>query len=259
MQSNFDSSSLSQMRGKDVFDSQREKIGTVDEIYVDDATQQPEWIGVSTGGMMGSKHHLVPVQGAGTEKDGLMVNFTKAQVQKTPNITGEEITQKQEAELYKAYGLNYSERPSPSGLGEGRPKQGGADAPARTAQDTMTRSEEELRIGKRETDTGRVRLRKSVETQPVTEDVELRRERATIERTPIDKPVAGDIAMGDEELEVELHEEEPLVEKRAVAKEEVRLGKETETQNARVQEQVRKERIEEQRDTQHDPDYHNKQ
>jgi uncharacterized protein (TIGR02271 family) len=258
-QRNLDFNSLRQMRGQPVFDSQHEKIGKVDEIYLDDATQQPEWIGIGSGGFFGSKHHLVPVQAATLEKDGIMVRFSKDQVKKTPDISGDEITQEQERKLYSAYGLQYTEAPSPSGLGEGSGKQqplrGGAEAPAR-GRESMTRSEEEMRVGTREKDIGKVRLRKFVETEPVTEDVQLRRERATIERTPIDKPVGGDISMGEEELEVELHEDEPVVEKRAVAKEEVRLGKEEDVETARVQEQLRRERIEEQRDPEHDPDYH---
>jgi uncharacterized protein (TIGR02271 family) len=243
---------LMQMRGKPVYDSQHEKIGSVSEIFLDDATQQPEWVGIGAGGFFGSKQHLVPVKGAILEGDGLMVPYSRDQVKETPDISGDEVTQEQERELYSSYGLQYSERPSPSGLSEGgkkgQPLRGGAEAPPRgRTEDSMTRSEEEIRVGKRERDIGQVRLRKYVETEPVTEEVQLRRERATIERQPINKPV-GDVSMGEEEIGVDLHEEEPVVDKRAVAKEEVRLGKETETRDEQVQEQLRRERIEEERD-----------
>jgi uncharacterized protein (TIGR02271 family) len=252
-QKNLNFDNLRQMRGQPVFDSQHEKIGKVEEIYLDDATQQPEWIGIGTGGVFGAKHHLVPVQGAMFEQDGIMVRYSKDQVKKTPDISGDEITRDQERKLYSAYGLQYTERPSPSGLAEGRgqqqPLRGGAEAPSR-GRESMTRSEEEMRVGTREQDIGRVRLRKYVETEPVSEDVQLRRERATIERTPVDRPVGREIEMDEEELEVELQEEEPVVEKRTVAKEEVRLGKETDTETARVEEQLRRERIEEERDDQ---------
>jgi uncharacterized protein (TIGR02271 family) len=263
MKQNINFDNLMQMRGKPVFDSQHEKIGSVSEIFLDDATQQPEWVGIGTGGLFGSKSHLVPVQGATIEGDGLMVPYSKDQVKKTPDISGDEVTQEQERQLYSSYGLEYSERPSPSGLSEGRqagnPLRGGAEAPPKgRTSDSMTRSEEELRVGKREKDIGNVRLRKFVETEPVTEDVQLRRERATIEREPINEPVSGDVGMGEEEIGVELHEEEPVVEKRAVAKEQVRLGKETETHDAQVQEELRRERIEEERGSEHDPDYHGK-
>lgn len=249
MRSNFDVESLQQLSGKPVFDSEHQKIGQVEEIFFDEATRQPEWIGIASGGVFGSKHHVVPVEGARIESDGVVVSFSKEQVKNTPSLSGDEISQDQEATLYQAYGLTYSERPSPSGLPEGR--QQGGQQPARGRKkdgDSMTRSEEELRIGKRETDAGRVRLRKWVETQPVSQDVQLRREKATIERTPIDKPMAGDASIGEQELDVELRAEEPVVEKRAVAKEEVRLGKESETQTQRVEEQVRRERIEEERE-----------
>ena len=55
----------------------------------------------------------------------------------------------------------------------------------------VTRSEEEVRVGKRATVAGEARLRKWVETEPVSEQVEVRRESATVTREPIDQPATG--------------------------------------------------------------------
>ena len=112
----------------------------------------------------------------------------------------------------------------------------------------MTRSEEELRVGTTRRETGRVRLRKYVVTENVTQTVPVQREEVRVEREPItdanrDEAVSGgDIT--EEEHEVTLHAEEPVVEKRAVPKERVRLDKDTVTEQQKVSEEVRKERIE---------------
>ncbi|MBA3728822.1 MAG: YsnF/AvaK domain-containing protein, partial [Actinobacteria bacterium] len=89
---------------------------------------------------------------------------------------------------------------------------------------------------------GGVRLRKWVETEPVQEDVELRQERAYVEREPINQQVS-DAEIGEQEIEVPLVQEEAVVEKQTVAKERVRVGKEVDTRTETVGEELRKERI----------------
>ena len=111
----------------------------------------------------------------------------------------------------------------------------------------MTRSEEELRVGTRESESGRVRLRKYVVTEEVQQTVPVRREEVRVEREPItdanvDQAMDGP-EISDEEHEVVLHQEEPVVEKRAVPKERVRLDKDTITDEEQISEQVRKEQI----------------
>jgi uncharacterized protein (TIGR02271 family) len=114
--------------------------------------------------------------------------------------------------------------------------------------EAMTRSEEELAVGKRTRERGRVRLRKYVVTEQVTQTVPVRREEVRIEREPItegnvEEAMSGP-AISEAEHEVVLHEEEPVVEKRAVPKERVRLAKEATTDEEQVSEEIRKERIE---------------
>ena len=256
MQSTLTKDRLLQMRGQPVYGANHEKLGGIQEIYLDKDTQEPEWIGLSSG-LFGNKHTVVPLEEATVEGDGITVPYAKDLLQKTPDIQGNEIDEETEAELYRCYGLNYSKRPSSSGLPEGGGRGQGAPS-AKSGGDTMTRSEEELRIGKRETDAGQVRLRKFVETEPVTENVQLRQETASIERTPVNKPV-GDVEIGEQEITADLRGEEPVVEKRAVAKEEVRLRKGSETRDEQVSESVRKERIETEGDTKTKPQGGNKQ
>jgi uncharacterized protein (TIGR02271 family) len=112
----------------------------------------------------------------------------------------------------------------------------------------MTRSEEELRVGTARRERGRVRLRRFVTSEQVQQAVPVRRERVRLEREPIsdanlDAATSGpDISKA--EHEVVLHEEEPVVEKRVVPRERVRLGKESVTGQEQVAENIRKEQIE---------------
>ena len=112
----------------------------------------------------------------------------------------------------------------------------------------MTRSEEELHVGKTERETGRARLRKYVVEDEVTQTVPVRREEVRIEREPITDANAGAATDGpeisSEEHEVVLHEEEPVAEKRTVPKERVRLDKDVQTEERQVSDTVRKEEIE---------------
>jgi uncharacterized protein (TIGR02271 family) len=226
---------LSQLRGADVYDSAGEKIGTVEEIFYDDETNRPEWIGIGTG-FFGTKRVLVPVQGANATDEGVTVRYAKETVKDAPDIDSDEIGQETEQELYAYYGLDYSERRSATGLPEGGRGRAGEQA-------TVTRHEEELAVGKRPTEAGRVRLRKWVETEPVEEEVELRRETARVERQPIDRPVR-DAEIGEDEVEVPLRAEEAVAEKRTVAKERVGIEKDVETERETVGGEVRKERVE---------------
>jgi uncharacterized protein (TIGR02271 family) len=76
----------------------------------------------------------------------------------------------------------------------------------------------------------------------------VQREEVRVEREPItdaniDAATSGP-AISEEEHEVTLHEEAPVVEKRAVPRERVRLEKDTVTDEHQVSEEVRKEQIE---------------
>ena len=112
----------------------------------------------------------------------------------------------------------------------------------------MTRSEEELRVGTERREAGRARLRKYVVTETEQRTVPVRREEVRVEREPItegnvDQALDGP-EISEEEHEVVLHEERPVVEKEVVAKERVRLTAEERTDEETVSEDLRKERIE---------------
>lgn len=109
---------MQQMIGRSVYDSQHQRIGWIDEIFVDEATRTPEWIGIGEG--LRREKHLVPVEGTRIEGDGLTVPYAKDQVDGTPDIPGHEVSVEQERELYRSYGMDYSQAASRSGLGSHR-------------------------------------------------------------------------------------------------------------------------------------------
>jgi uncharacterized protein (TIGR02271 family) len=239
-------------RGRDIIDADGDKVGTLEELFRDEDTQEPEWAVVRTG-MFGTKLSFVPIQGAEPRGEDVQVLFSKAQIKDAPRIDDSDgqLSQDEEARLYEHYGLNYSEHHSDSGLPAGNGAAGGQvghDTSGPTTDEAMTRSEEELRVGKAERERGRARLRKYVVTEQVTQTVPVKREEVRLEREPItdgnvDQALEGP-EISEEEHEVVLHEEEPVVEKRTVPKERVRMEKESVTDEAQVSEEVRKEQIE---------------
>ncbi|GAA1435076.1 PRC and DUF2382 domain-containing protein [Microlunatus lacustris] len=124
----------------------------------------------------------------------------------------------------------------------------GHDTSGPTTDDAMTRSEEQVTVGTTQRETGRARLRKYVVTENVTQTVPVSHEEVRLEREPITEGNRGDAydgpAISEEEHEVVLHAEQPVVQKEAVPVERVRLDKETVTDQETVSEEVRKEQIE---------------
>jgi len=220
------------------------KIGSIGQVYLDDQTARPEWVTVKTG-MFGAEN-FVPLAHARLSGTDILVPYDKEIVKDAPKVADSDghLTQEEEAELYGYYGLDYSESVSDSGLAGSV----GQDTSGPTTDEAMTRSEERVNVGTRSEETGRVRLRKYVVTENVTETVPIRKEKAVLEREPVTEENLGQAmagpAISEEEHEVTLHEERPVVEKKAVPVERVRLGKEQVTDEQTVTEEVRKERIE---------------
>jgi uncharacterized protein (TIGR02271 family) len=239
-------------RGQDLYGSGGEKLGKIEEIYLDAETDQPEWALVNTG-LFGTKSTFVPLQQAAQDGGQVRVPFDKATVKDAPSMDADgQLSQQEEATLYRHYGLDYGEARSDTGLPEGGAATGRTgtvdrDVSGSTTDDAMTRSEEELRVGTTEREAGRARLRKYVVEDEVTKTVPVRREEVRVEREPITDANVGAAtdgpAISEEEHEVVLHEEEAVVEKRAVPKERVRLDKESYTEERQVSDTVRKEEI----------------
>jgi uncharacterized protein (TIGR02271 family) len=258
-------------RGLTLVDRDGDKIGKIEDVYLDRSTGEPEWIAVKTG-LFGSNVSFVPIHGATQEGDDIRATHEKSLVKDAPNVDPDgELSPEEERRLYQHYGRgDYDEWGDDSedrteatyGRETGRDFDRdtaadgtvGRDTSGPTTDDAMTRSEEELAVGTQRRETGRARLRKYVETENVTETVPVQREEVRVEREPITDANRGDALDGpdisEEEHEVTLHTEEPVVEKRTVPKERVRLEKDVHTDEETVSEDVRKEQIEAEGDAQ---------
>jgi len=238
-------------------DSDGDKIGSIEEIYLDQDTDKPEWLAVKTG-LFGGKISFVPIEQASQSGDAVRVPFTKSQVKGSPNADADgELSQEEESALYEHYGRDYGESRSDSGLPEGGTGTADHDRDSGdVARDTsgpetdsaMTRSEEELSVGTRKRETGRVRLKKHIVTENVTKTVPVQREEVRLERDEItdanrDAAMSGK-DLSEEEAEMTLSEDEVVVDKKTVPKERVRMDKDVVSEDREVSEDVRSERIE---------------
>jgi uncharacterized protein (TIGR02271 family) len=248
---------ISRVIGQDVYDASGDKIGSAAEVYLDDETGQPEWVTVRTG-LFGTKESFVPIGNADLTDDGVRVPVSKTQVKDAPKIdTDGHLSPEEEQELYRYYGMGAGTAidtapadtaASRQGAGVDARRPVGHDTSGPTTDDAMTRSEERLDVGTRSEEVGRARLRKYVVTENVTTTVPVSREEVRVEREPITDANVGNAmdgpAISEEEHEVTLHAERAVVEKKAVPVERVRLDKTTVTDEATVNEGVRKEQIE---------------
>jgi uncharacterized protein (TIGR02271 family) len=241
-------------RGRDLASSDGSKLGRIEEIYLDTDTNEPEWALIHTG-LFGTKQTFVPLREASPGDDQLRVPYEKSQVKDAPSIDPDgQLSQDEESQLYRHYGLDYASTGTTGTTGRtgttgDETSRGtvGRDVSGPETDQAMTRSEEELRVGTTERESGRVRLRKYIVTDEVQKTVPVKREEVRLEREPI-TDANRDAAMSggdltEEEHEVTLHTEEPVVEKRAVPKERVRLDKDVEVEQRTVSEDVRREEI----------------
>jgi hypothetical protein len=95
---------LVRFRGAAVYDAKGARIGAVDEIFYDDATSRPEWVGIGTG-FLRTKRVLVPLEGASVRDDGLYVAYDAEHVKRSPDVDSDEISDEVERELYAYYRL----------------------------------------------------------------------------------------------------------------------------------------------------------
>ena len=233
---------IASLVGSNVTDPENNKIGTVGQVYVDPGTGRPNWATVR-------------------------VPFSKDAVKDAPRVEDDaELSDAEEEELYAYYGGlggtsaggggetgrvrddGDAGRADEPGGATGVDATSGYDTSGPTTDDAMTRSEERLHVGTERVETGRARLRKYVVTEQETVTVPVEREEVRLEREPITDGNVDDAldghAISEEEHEVVLTEERPVIEKETVPVERVRLGTETVTDTERVAADVRKEEVE---------------
>jgi uncharacterized protein (TIGR02271 family) len=248
--------------GSNAVDNDGDKLGKVGQVYLDDQTGRPEWATVQTG-LFGTHETFVPLSEASVEGGTLRVPYEKARVKDAPRVEAEQghLSPDEEAELYRYYGIGsgtsgtetagYTDTTETAGYTGTETNQHGTvghDTSGPTTDSAMTRSEEQLRVGTEQVESGKARLRKFVVTENVTTTVPVSHEEVRIEREPITDANIGNAldgpAISEEEHEVVLRAERPVVAKEAVPVERVRLDTQTVTEQETVTDTVRKEQIE---------------
>jgi uncharacterized protein (TIGR02271 family) len=247
------------LTGAPVRGSKGEKLGKIDAIYLDNATDAPEWAAVKSG-LFGGHVSLVPLAQADWDGETLTVPFDKQALTAAPHHDPDvAISAADEDELYRHYGLSTGRSADRSATAvdsqasqrrdlTGAAGVQGRDTSGPTTDTAMTRSEEQLRVGTQTREAGRARLRKHVVTEHQQVTVPVSHEEITLEREPIIDANRGNAydgpAISEEEHEVTLHAQRPVVATEAVAVERVKLGTQKVTEQETVSAQVRKEQIE---------------
>jgi hypothetical protein len=92
-------------RGDDLFDGDGDKIGSIDEIYLDADTDEPAWAVVQTG-LLGTKRLFVPLRHVSDEQGRLTVPYDKQTVKDAPEVAHDgAISKDEEAALLRHYGV----------------------------------------------------------------------------------------------------------------------------------------------------------
>jgi uncharacterized protein (TIGR02271 family) len=266
-----------QYAGYEVYDRNGEKIGKVDDLFVDE-NDQPEYLGVKMGflGLEGTS--LIPWELTRADEQGrrIEVSVEKAQVKEGPSFNDDEdITPQYENEVRSHYGLGAMQGAADRGAygdyyadkeregevgpgvrmgdtetgefrGHGRGQEG-VNQPGDDLEDEdelrVQRVEEELRAGTREREAGAMRVRKRVRTDREQISVPTRHEEVSVERVPVEGREASEAEIGEDEVVMPVTEEEVVVEKRPVVKEEIRVRKDVVEDEEVVEEDVRREEV----------------
>ena len=197
---------------------------------------------------------FVPITNADRAGEDVRVPVSKEAVKDAPNVDADgELSDSEEATLARHYGFEYSQ-----GRGTGdRGKTTGRDVSGPNTDTAMTRSEEQLRVNKTRRPSELVRLKKHIVTEQQQVSVPVEREELRVEREPITKANVGQAMKGpelsSEEHEMTLNEEQAVVDKKVVPKERVRLDKDVVTDEETVSEELRKERIDVERNSPRKP------
>jgi uncharacterized protein (TIGR02271 family) len=269
----IDSKDLQSIAGNTMTGQDGQKIGKIVDVYESTQDADGTFVTVHTG-MFGGNASFVPLAKASLQGKDVVVPYDKALVKDAPRVEADqELSAAEEERLYQHYSLQRAASPAPApapgrhaeetAVPRGTKRQDndgdgvfddvkdtavGRDTSGLTTGDAMTRSEERLQVGTQQVETGRARLRKRIVTEQVSTTVPVTRDEVVVEREPITEanmPKATDgPALSEEEHEVVLKAEQPVVTKETVPVERVKLGTQTVTEQQQVNETIRKEQIE---------------
>ena len=251
--------------GWDVQTSAGRDVGKVKDLIVDLAAMKVRYLDVELDGkavgIEDDRRVLVPIGTArlDDDNDDVIIRETAAELRTMPPFDPKSFTREWEDGLHSWYG-SLEGSTAATGSGGGRSdheerlfQDDGFWGKRRKGTEYLTRSEEELAVGKRPVQAGSVDVRKRVETEHVRENVPVMREEVTVERRPVNAGSGGATSGGtargeakitDDEIRVPLMAEEIVVDKRTVPKEELVIRKHAVKDEKTVEADLRKERIE---------------
>jgi uncharacterized protein (TIGR02271 family) len=236
-------------------------VGTVEQVFRDDVDGTPAWAKVRAG----KTGRFVPLGNSQVTRDGLSVPFDSQKIMSGPEIDAERhMSAAQAEELSQYYGLTVPaqtgrQEQQQQGIrqqqGMQQQQQGMQQQGMRQQQQQdlrgqqpdegwLTRSEERFDIGTEMLETGRVRLHKYVDSEPVEQAVHVYHEEYDVERIPITAEERARGVIEEGEMEVILHEERAVLRKEAVPVERVRLVTKRVDESRTVRDELRRERIE---------------
>lgn len=247
-------------------------VGTVEQVFNDDADGRPVWALIRAG----KKDKFVPLGGSKVTGDGLSVPFDTKLIMSSPEVdAGQHMSAVQADQLNRHFGLTVPQQagrpdvPPQAGQdvsgragdqdtsGRGRQKgqrgdqqdlstqAGKQDVGGQPAGEWITRAEERVDVGTEMLETGRARIHKYVDTEPVEQAIHVYHEEVEVERIPItpDEQMRG-VTLAEDQQEVILHEQRPVFRKEAVPVERVRLVVRRVEEDRTFRDEIRKERIE---------------
>ena len=211
-------------------------VGTVEQVFRDDVDGTPAWARVRSG----KTGRFVPLASSQVTSEGLNVPFDSQKIMGGPNIdAGQHMSAAQAEELSRYYGMTVPAQSQPRKMTDDATSQG-----TMTDEDWLVRQEERVRVGTETIETGRVRLHKYVDVEPIQQAVHVFHEEYDIERIPIgaDETIRG--GMQEVAQELILHEERAVFQKEVVPVERVRLVARRVEEDKTFASEVRRERIE---------------
>ena len=242
------------VRGWEVIGADGRKIGEVDNLLVDTDAMKVRYLDVDLDDDLlesgEDRHILIPIGYArlDEEEDRVSVDSLRsADVAALPVYDHAPLTEEYETDVRSRFESNYT-----SGGGTDDFYSGDAYDQSRfygsrrggTSEERMTLSEEELAVGRREQRVGEVDVHKSVETRHVQESVPTRHEEVVVERRPVEEGMRAEARIGEDEIRIPVHEEELVVDKRVVPREELVVRKREVTENQTVEADLRREHAE---------------
>lgn len=244
------------VRGWDVIASDGRKIGEVDNLLVDTAAMKVRYLDVDLDddliGDDDDRHILIPIGYAHLNEDDDVIrvdSLNSTAVAGLPTYTHEPLTRDYERDLRQRFDTGYTAAGT-TNADEDFYASEGYDADrfygARRGQDEerMTLSEEQLAIGRRQERAGEVEVHKEVETRHVRESVPTTHEEVTVERRPVQEGMHAKARIEEDEVRIPVNQEELVVEKRVVPKEELVVKKHQVTENETVEADLRREHAE---------------